>query len=77
MSYNTNVQEIRLAMSKKGITNKKLAEELNIARSSICRKLNGTSEFTIGESQALCDFLELDPRYIFFNANIPNTQQKI
>ncbi len=74
MLNNINIQEIRIAMFRQGLTNKKLAEEMGVAPASIGRKLNGKSEFTISESYKLCDLLKLDPYQIFFASYVPNKQ---
>jgi cyanate lyase len=51
--------EIRSRVAKKGLTMGDFAKQLGIDRASVFRKLNGSSEFTIGEAQKAKDALEL------------------
>lgn len=54
-----NVHLLKLEMYKKGITQKKLAESIGISTNSMCRKLNGTREFTISEANNIAKVLNL------------------
>ena len=58
-------------MKSKGITIKRLCEEIRISRSTFYRKCNGLSEFTQGEMQKIVDFIGLDfPASIFFDEEV-------
>ena len=55
-------------MNKRGVTIKKMCEELGISRSAFYRKCNGITEFTQSEIQTTVDYLGLEsPVGIFFN----------
>ena len=54
-------------MNRRGVSQTKLCEDLNISRSAFYRKLNGKSEFTLPEIRAIVEYLDLDsPMGIFF-----------
>ena len=55
-----NISLLKLEMYKKGITQKKLAERIGISTNSMCRKLNGTREFTIAEANNIAKVLNLE-----------------
>lgn len=54
-------------MNKRNVTIKMMCEKLGISRSAFYRKCNGITEFTLGEIQAIIDYLSLSsPDGIFF-----------
>lgn len=54
-------------MKRRGITRDQLCENIKMSRSAFYRKTHNLSEFTQGEIQRICEFLELDsPMGIFF-----------
>ncbi len=76
MTYAVNFEKIRDTMLQKNISIRTLASAMEISPSSLSRKLNGVSEFTIGESQKLSAKLEVNPADVFFTSLVPNPQQK-
>ncbi|MBB4071596.1 helix-turn-helix domain-containing protein [Canibacter oris] len=52
-------KEIREQMQAKKISTAALAAELKISRSSLSRKLNNRSEFTVAEAKALAKALRI------------------
>ncbi|MCD8211531.1 MAG: helix-turn-helix transcriptional regulator [Oscillospiraceae bacterium] len=59
--------KLEYEMKSRGISIGKLCEDLHISRSAFYRKCNGISQFTLGEIQAIVDYLGLDsPMEIFF-----------
>lgn len=54
-------------MKSRGITQEKLCEDLNISKSSFRRKMNGKTEFTLSEINAIVSYLNLGtPMGVFF-----------
>jgi len=54
-------------MDEKGISVQNLCAAIKMSRSAFSRKINGHSEFTLGEIKKICDYLGLDsPMGIFF-----------
>ena len=51
--------EIRSKVAEKGLTMAEFAKQLGIDRASVFRKLNGSSEFTVGEAQKAKEALGL------------------
>ena len=63
-------------MKRRGITQEKLCEDLNISRSAFYRKCRGVTEFTQGEIQSIVDYLNLDtPVGIFFTETVSQKTQ--
>lgn len=54
-----NYEKLKEAMKKRKVTNKQLAEHLNIDRSTLYRKLNmiNGNDFTCSEMRSICLFL--------------------
>ncbi len=61
-----SLEELRKRMYAKKISGKRLAERVGMANSSMSRKLNGKSEFTVSEAIRVCNALEMHPADIFF-----------
>lgn len=64
-----NVPKLKGKMIEKGYNVDRLAEKMNIDRSSLYRKLNNGEKFTIGEAQKIKNTLGLtkdDASAIFF-----------
>ncbi|WP_276888819.1 helix-turn-helix domain-containing protein [Faecalibaculum rodentium] len=58
-------------MRKQGVSMSDLAHKLGMSRSTLYRKLNGITEFTLGEIQDILDYLGLDsPAGIFFKKEV-------
>lgn len=54
-------------MNEKGVTAQELCDAIGMSRSAFSRKLNGHSEFTLGEIKKICSYMGLDsPMGIFF-----------
>lgn len=65
----TGLDKYRLEyeMKKRKVSQEELCKAINVSRSAFYRKCNGASEFTLGEIQAIVDYLGLDsPMGIFF-----------
>ena len=64
-------------MTERHVSQGKLAESLGITTQSLNAKLNGRTQFTLGEVIAITDILRLDnPVDIFFDPSVPKMQQK-
>lgn len=48
--------ELIAEMAKNGDTQKSLAKLLGITYSSVCRRLSGKSEWTIGDIEKICEY---------------------
>lgn len=71
-----NVNLLRGRMAEKQVTQGLLAAEIGMSENSLSRKLSGKREFRLSEVVAICEKLEIDnPKEIFFNDKIPNTQR--
>lgn len=58
-------------MNERGFTVTSLARAIGISKSALSKKINGHSEFTLGEIQRICDVLRLEsPIPIFFNQKV-------
>ena len=53
--------EFKAAMARKNITIADIAKALNVNPSTISRKINGLTDFTRGEIDAVSKLLELSP----------------
>lgn len=63
-----NYERLKLAMDKKGVTDKMMYTQLGISRSAFYRKCRGITEFTQSEIQRIVDYLQLEsPMGIFFD----------
>lgn len=66
-----NERKLKAALTLKGATMEDLAKYLNINPATLSRKMHGASDFTRGEIQKTCDYLELDsPVDIFFDSTL-------
>lgn len=75
MANAINYDKILLAMYKMKMSRRSLAKTLGISPATVGRKLNGETDFTVSESQRLCEVLKLNPNEIFFASTIPNMQR--
>lgn len=70
-----NRWKIEIEIKKHGYTITTFAKKVNIERSTLWRKLNGITEFTVGEVRAICDALSIDdPREYFFEEMVAEKQ---
>lgn len=66
-----NYERLKLAMDKKGVTDKMMYTQLGISRSAFYRKCRGITEFTQREIQRIVDYLQLEsPMGIFFDEKV-------
>lgn len=66
-----NYERLKLAMDKKGVTDKMMYTQLGISRSAFYRKCRGITEFTQSEIQKIVDYLQLEsPMGIFFDEKV-------
>ena len=64
-------ERLKLAMDKKGVTDKMMYTQLGISRSAFYRKCRGITEFTQSEIQRIVDYLQLEsPMGIFFDEKV-------
>ena len=69
-----NYERLKLAMDKKGVTDKMMYTQLGISRSAFYRKCRGITEFTQSEIQKIVDYLQLEsPMGIFFDEKVSQT----
>lgn len=60
-------QALQAAIVSQGFTAEKLSKAIGISKSAFSKKINGKSEFTLGEIQKIVEVLELEsPIPIFF-----------
>ena len=56
---------------RRGYTMERLSREIGISKSAFSKKINGKSEFTLGEIQRIVDVLGLEsPIPIFFGTKV-------
>ncbi len=56
-----NKNKLKIKMLEKGLTVETLAKQLNVNKSTLYRKMNGsTSSFTVGEASEIATVLNLD-----------------
>lgn len=68
--------ELKVIMYDKKVSQKQLADHLNITEQSLNSKLNDRSEFTVVEADKTAKFLEIeDPTPIFFKSFLRATQK--
>lgn len=60
-----NVKKLKAFMALNEITINELAKQMQISKSAIFRKLNGTSEFNQGEIAYMARILKLTPQDIY------------
>ena len=71
IKLNTNLLKAQMLLRNKKISD--VAQELNISKSALYRKLNGKSDFTRREIYKLMNFLQIEPTEamsIFFNEKV-------
>lgn len=74
MSFN----KLKGLMTEKKVSQEKLASKIGITTQSLNAKLNGRSQFTLGEVIKITNYLDINnPQEIFFTENIPNMQHNI
>lgn len=62
-----DVRRFKAQLIFKGVTNKMLAERLNINESTLYRKINADGDFSREEINIMIEYLEIDnPSEIFF-----------
>lgn len=62
-----DVRRFKAQLIVKGVTNKMLAERLNINESTLYRKINADGNFSREEINIMIEYLEIDnPSEIFF-----------
>ncbi len=68
-----NANLLRARIVERGESQKSTASAIGMSENSLCRKLAGKREFTLGEVSRLCAFLEIEnPAPIF----LPRPSQK-
>lgn len=74
-----NEKLFRIALLKRGVSQKQIAKLLDINVVTLYRKIKGDSDFYRDEIQKICDFLKLglkEKEDIFFDQNITETQKE-
>lgn len=74
-----NEKLFRIALLKRGVSQKQIAKLLDINVVTLYRKMKGDSDFYRDEIQKICDFLKLglkEKEDIFFDQNITETQKQ-
>lgn len=61
-------KRLKGAMAEKGITQSKLAEQLNISLTTLNFKLNGKSEFTLSEAKELSSIFSIPIETLFYTS---------
>lgn len=63
-----NSNLLKGAIVAKGYTQADVAQKIGISKAALNNKINNTSEFTIGEVEAICSLLEISDNFsaIFF-----------
>lgn len=62
----TNTFELECAIKKKKLTKKQVAEFLGLSEYGFQLKIQNKTEFKASEISALCEFLDLPDKSIFF-----------
>lgn len=65
-----NVNKLKGKIVERGLNVERVAKSLKMNKSTLYRRLEDGSQFTVGEVQALCNVLALTPKEameIFFN----------
>lgn len=66
-----NKQLLIYEIRKRGLTAEKVSQQIGISKSAFSKKINGKSEFTLSEIQAIVRILGLaSPMEIFFAAEV-------
>ena len=60
MNYINKIEQLK---KRKKVINEKLADYLGISRGGFEKKLNGTSDFYVGELIKIADFFKVPPAY--------------
>ncbi len=73
-----NVNLLRGKIAESGMTQSELAKAIGISENSLSRKMQGKRDFRLVEVVEICDVLNIEnPKEIFFNNDIPNTQRNL
>lgn len=68
---------LRLALTRKGISMKEYASLLGVGDKTIQNKMNGTTDFTYSEFKKTCTLLnEYNADYLFTSKNVDTFQNK-
>jgi len=68
---NSKYFDLKVLMFAKRVSQKKLAEILNITEQSLNSKLNCRRDFSIGEAEKIIEYLEIEnPSDIFFKSKL-------
>lgn len=71
-----NANLLRAAIAERGMNQARLADAIGISSNSLSRKMTGKREFSVAEASAIARVLRLEnPQRIFFDSNVPDTQQ--
>ena len=66
-----DAKALKAEIMKKGFTAERLSRAIGISKAAFSKKINGKSEFTLGEIQRIVDVLGLEsPIPIFFAAKV-------
>lgn len=72
-----NANLLKGKIVESGMTQSELAKAIGISENSLSRKIQGKRDFRLIEVVEICNVLNIgNPKEIFFNDNIPNTQRK-
>ena len=62
---------LEMEIKRRGYTMEKLSREIGISKSAFSKKINGKSEFTLGDIQQIVDVLGIEsPVPIFFAGKV-------
>lgn len=71
------MNKLKGIMRERNVTQQELAVILGISLQSLNAKINERTAFTVPEAKRICKFLDLEnPAEIFFDDNVPKTQQR-
>lgn len=65
MKWKFNPNKIKARLAELGYTKTSLAEYLGIKRNTLSIKFSGKRPFLVEEVSSICDYLEIDPNYLF------------
>jgi len=70
-TYKMDKELLLYEIRKNGMTAEKVSQAIGISKSAFSKKINGKSEFTLSEIQAIVNVLGLEsPMAIFFAAKV-------
>ena len=58
---------LRAEMARKGITQTMIAKLLGVSDPTIFRKFSGRTDWTLGEIEAICEYLQKDYYHLFID----------